>query len=77
MSLRKHFYPIKDKKISGALKAKRERPKSKKTSQANVPHVHIIYILQQHYIRSLRKMRVEKFMYLGRLQPVGCHLYLR
>lgn len=55
MSLRKHFYPIKDKKISGALKAKRERPKSKKTSQANVPHVHIIYILQQHYIRSLRK----------------------
>lgn len=34
MSLRKHFYPIKDKKISGALKAKRERPKSKKTSHS-------------------------------------------
>lgn len=54
MSLRKHFYPIKDKKISGALKAKRGRPKSKRLAVANVPHVHIIYILQ-HYIRSLRK----------------------
>lgn len=77
MSLRKHFYPIKDKKISGALKAKRERPKSKKTSHSQCTTC----TYYMHFTTTLhtftKKMRVEKFMYLGRLQPVGCHLYLR